>query len=69
MSTKHKSFIPMLSEERPKQRLYEVVELPVQPKHLDPKVKLFAKVIEIGASHFEKQRMCSTYFNAFWISL
>ena len=40
MSSKHKSFIPMSSDERPQQRLYEVVDLPIQPKRLNPKVEL-----------------------------
>ena len=40
MSTKHNSFIPMSSEDRPQQRLYKVVNLPDQPKRLDPKVEL-----------------------------
>ena len=69
MSTKYKCFSTMSFEECPHQRLYLLVELPFQPKCFVPKVKLFATVIEIGASHFEKQRMCSTYINAFWISL
>ena len=40
MSTKHTSFIPMSSDARPQQRLYEVVNLPELPKRLDPKVEI-----------------------------
>ena len=40
MSTKYNSFIPMSSEDSPEQRLYEVVNLPYQPKRLNPKVEL-----------------------------
>ena len=51
MSTKHNSFIPMSSEDRPQQRLYKVVNLPDQPKWLDPKVELDQPLIKIGRAH------------------
>ena len=38
MSTKHTSFIPMSPSLLPRQKLYEVLELPELPKRLDPKV-------------------------------
>ena len=38
MSTKHTSFIPMSPSLLPRQKLYEVLELPELPKRLDPNV-------------------------------
>ena len=40
MSTKHTSFIPMSTDVRRQQSLYEVVTLPQLPKRLDPKVEI-----------------------------
>ena len=40
MSTKYNSFSPMSSEDKPQQRLYEVVNLPGQPKQLNLMVEL-----------------------------
>ena len=50
MPNENKSFIATSSEERPEQRLYEVNDLPIQPKCLDPKVEL----IEPLQKHYPK---------------